>query len=179
MSSGLIILECAVDFIEYGFCTHRGRDVWGKVPNSGFEAHDPLAAQMPPWWAEDDSDEAEQAYERAWQPHDEARDLAAARDLPERERKAVQELLAPATALWPHHQGSGSPLAYQNGRHRAHALMSAGVRSVPPSVTTAAAKPRIAPLDCATCLRAAPSGAHRGLRAVVSRMKESRRCANR
>ena len=54
----------------------------------------PLAAQMPPWWADDDSDEAEQAYERAWQPHDDARDLAAACGLPERERKAVRELLS-------------------------------------------------------------------------------------
>ena len=90
----------------------------------------PLAAQMPPWWAEDDSDAAERAYERAWQPHDEARDLAAVCDLPEHEREAVQELLVrrrPYAAP----PGASSPLAYQNGRHRAHALMSAGVRWVP------------------------------------------------
>ncbi len=85
-------------------------------------AHDiPLAAQSPPWWSADDSDEAEQAYERAWQPHNDARDLATACDLPEREREAVEEL-----------QGSG------------------GYRL---SATTAAAKPRIAHLDVATCLR--------------------------
>lgn len=113
-------------------CYYHGVD-WRRVAAEAVRIarEVPLAAQMPPWWAEDDSDEAEQAYERAWQPHDEVRDLAAACDLPERERKAVQELLAPATALWLHHQGSGSPLAYQNGRHRAHALMSAGVRWVP------------------------------------------------
>jgi hypothetical protein len=91
----------------------------------------PLAAQMPPWWAEDDSDEAEQAYERAWQPHHQADDLAAACDLPERECEAVQELLAPATAIWLHHLAGSPSLDYQNGRHRAQALMSAGVRWVP------------------------------------------------
>jgi hypothetical protein len=57
----------------------------------------PLAAQLPSGWPEDDSDEAEQAYERAWQPQDDARDLAAACDLPEREREAVEELLSPDT----------------------------------------------------------------------------------
>lgn len=91
----------------------------------------PPAAQMPPWWAEDDSDEAEQAYERAWQPHHDAEDLAATCDLPEREREAVEELLSPATAIWLHHPGGSSSLGYQNGRHRAQALMSAGARWVP------------------------------------------------
>jgi hypothetical protein len=91
----------------------------------------PLAAQMPPWWADDDGDEAEQAYERAWQPHDDARDLAAACGLPEREREAVRELLAPATAIWLRHLAGSSSLDYQNGRHRAQALISAGVRWVP------------------------------------------------
>jgi GNAT superfamily N-acetyltransferase len=90
----------------------------------------PLAAQMPPGWAKDDSDEAEEAYERAWQPHERMRELARACGLPERERKAVQELLSPATAIWLVHSGGGG-LGYQNGRHRAHALMSAGVRWVP------------------------------------------------
>jgi hypothetical protein len=91
----------------------------------------PLAAQMPPWFPEDDSDEAEQTYERAWQSHDDARDLAAACTLPERERKAIRELLSPATAIWLHHRAGSSSLDYQNGRHRAYALMSAGVRWVP------------------------------------------------
>jgi hypothetical protein len=90
----------------------------------------PLAAQLPSGWPEDDSDEAEQAYEHAWQPHRDARHLAAACDLPEREREAVEELLGPETAIWLNHSGSSS-LDYQNGRHRAQALMSAGVRSVP------------------------------------------------
>jgi hypothetical protein len=93
-------------------------------------AHEvPLAAQSPPWWPADDSDEAEQAYERAWQPHEHVRDLAAACGLAESEREALRELLDPATAIWPVHMGSS--LDYQNGRHRAHALMSAGVRWVP------------------------------------------------
>jgi hypothetical protein len=91
----------------------------------------PLAAQMPPWYPEDESDEADQAYERAWEPHYQVRDLAARCGLPEREREAVEELINPATAIWLHHQGGSPPLAYQNGRHRAHALMSAGVRWVP------------------------------------------------
>jgi hypothetical protein len=112
-------------------CYYHGVD-WRRV---AFEARRiahqvPLAAQLPPWWPEDDSGEAEKAYEHAWQPHRDARDLAAACDLPEREREAVWELLDPATAIWLHHAGSSS-LDYQNGRHRAHALMSAGVRWVP------------------------------------------------
>jgi len=113
-------------------CYYHSVD-WQKVAAeaSRIAREVPLAAQSPPWWADDDSDEAEQAYERAWQPHDEVRDLAATCDLPEREREAVQELLAPATAIWLHHQGSSSPLVYQNGRHRAHVLMSAGVHWVP------------------------------------------------
>jgi hypothetical protein len=90
----------------------------------------PLAAQLPPWWPQDDSAEAEETYERAYQPHDDTQDLAAACDLPGREREAVQELLDPATAIWLVHTGSSS-LGYQNGRHRAQALMSAGVRWVP------------------------------------------------
>jgi hypothetical protein len=93
----------------------------------------PLAAQPPPspLFSEDDSDESEQAYERAWQPHHDVRNLAAACGLPEREREAVEELLSPATAIWLHHLAGSSSLVYQNGRHRAQALMSAGVRCVP------------------------------------------------
>src|SRR5205823_2695538 len=67
----------------------------------------------------------------AWQPHHHVDDLAAECGLPEREYEAVQELLSPATAIWLHHLAGSSRLVYQNGRHRAHALMSAGVRWVP------------------------------------------------
>jgi hypothetical protein len=113
-------------------CYYHGVD-WRRVGGEAVRIarEFPLTAQMPPWWPEDDSDEAEQAYDRAWQPHDDIRGLAGACDLPEREREAVQELLSPATALWLHHPGRSSSLGYQNGRHRAHALMSAGVRWIP------------------------------------------------
>jgi hypothetical protein len=112
-------------------CYYHSVD-WHKVANEAcrIAREVPLAAQLPPWRPGDDSDEAEEAYERAWKPHDDAQDRAAACDLPEREREAVDELLSPATAIWLVHAGS-SPLDYQNGRHRAHALMSSGVRWVP------------------------------------------------
>jgi len=86
---------------------------------------------MPPWGADDDSDEAEQAYERAWQPHHHADNLAASCDLPEREREAVQELLDPAAAIWLRHESGSFFAGISERRHRAHALMSAGVRWVP------------------------------------------------
>lgn len=90
----------------------------------------PLAAQPPPCGLESDSDEADQAYERAWWPQGQVQELVAACDLPERERGALEELLSPASAIWLVHVGD-SALGYQNGRHRAHALLSAGVRWVP------------------------------------------------
>jgi hypothetical protein len=89
----------------------------------------PLAAQMPPIpWEEPDTEEAADAYERAWEPRHEMGQLAGACDLPERERKAVEELLSPATAISLGHEAGQRHLSYQNGRHRAHALMSTGVR---------------------------------------------------
>lgn len=95
-------------------------------------AHEvPLAAELPPYWPEDDTDEAEEAYERAWEPQDEMRKLARACGLRQREREAVEELLSPATAICLVHSAGERRLGYQNGRHRAHALMSAGVRWVP------------------------------------------------
>jgi hypothetical protein len=112
-------------------CYYHGID-WHKVADEAcrIAREVPLAAQLPPWLPKDDSDEAEEAYERAWKPRDDAQDRAAACDLPERECEAVDELLSPATAIWLVHAG-GSSLGYQNGRHRAHALMSSGVRWVP------------------------------------------------
>ena len=115
-------------------CCYYHRVDWHRVAAeaSRIAREVPLAAQSPPGLPENDSDEAEQAYEHAWQPHDDARDLAAACGLPEREREAVKELLSPATAIWLTHEEEGSSsLGYQNGRHRAQALMSAGVRWVP------------------------------------------------
>jgi hypothetical protein len=113
-------------------CYYHSVDWRTVAAEAGRIAHEvPLAAQLPPSWPEDDSDEAEDAHERAWQPHRDARDLAAACRLPEREREAVGELLSPATAIWLVHAAGSSSLGYQNGRHRAQALMSAGVRWVP------------------------------------------------
>jgi hypothetical protein len=113
-------------------CYYHGVD-WRKVvPEAVRIAHEvPLAAELPPWWPGDDSPEAEEAYERAWKPHGDLRAIAAACDLPERERKAVRELLDPATAIWLCHAAGDEVLGYQNGRHRAHALLSAGVRWIP------------------------------------------------
>ena len=92
----------------------------------------PLAAQLPPIpWEEDDTDEAADAYERAWDPQRDMRQLARTCDLGEREREALRELLSPATAISLGHVSGEHHLSYQNGRHRAHALMSAGVRWVP------------------------------------------------
>ena len=111
-------------------CYYHGVD-WRRAAAEACRiAHEvPLAAQEPPWWPDGDSNEAEEAYRRARQPHDDARDLARACELPKRERTAVEELLNPATAIWLVHYGES--LDYQNGRHRAHALMSAGVRWIP------------------------------------------------
>jgi hypothetical protein len=108
-------------------CYYHSVD-WRRVAAEATRiAHEvPLAAQSPR--REDDSEEA---YERAWQPQWDAEDHAAACGLPEREREAVQELLSPDTAIWLAHEAGSSSLGYQNGRHRAHALMSAGVRWVP------------------------------------------------
>jgi hypothetical protein len=112
-------------------CYYHGVD-WRRVAAHAcrIASEVPLAAQPPPWFPADDSDEAVAAYERAHQPHEQAQGLAEACGLPEREREAVGELLSSATAIWLVHAG-GSSLGYQNGRHRAHALMSAGVRWVP------------------------------------------------
>ena len=115
-----------------GCCCYHSVD-WRRVAAEAVRIarEVPLAAQTPPLWPEDHSDEAEEAYERAWQPHRDADDLATACDLPERECEAIKELLDPGTAIWLHHLAGSSSLDYQNGRHRAHALMSAGVRWVP------------------------------------------------
>jgi hypothetical protein len=91
----------------------------------------PLAAQLPPVMPWDDTEEAADEYERAWEPQHEMWQLARACDLPEREREAVRELLSPATAISLGHQAGPRHLTYKNGRHRAHALMSAGVPWVP------------------------------------------------
>jgi hypothetical protein len=91
----------------------------------------PFAAQLPPWLPGDDTHEEVEAYERAWQPQEEMRQLAPACAPGEREREAVRELLSPATAINVGHEAGDHELGYQNGRHRAHALMSAGVRWVP------------------------------------------------
>jgi hypothetical protein len=112
-------------------CYYHSVD-WRKVVSEAVRiaCEVPLAAQLPPWWPEDDTDEAEEAYERACQPHERMRELVRACDLPEREREAVEELVSPDTAIWLVHSGKGG-LGYQNGRHRAHALIAAGVRWVP------------------------------------------------
>lgn len=75
----------------------------------------PLATQ---WDPPDDCSEADRAHE-----------LAGACGLPEREREAVRDLLNPVTGIDLGHIGRS--LGYANGQHRAHALMSAGVRWVP------------------------------------------------
>jgi hypothetical protein len=72
----------------------------------------PLAAQPPPWLPADDSSEAEAAYERACQPQADLIELVDACDIPERECKAVEELLDPATAIWLHHPAGRSYLVY-------------------------------------------------------------------
>jgi hypothetical protein len=114
-------------------CYYHGID-WRRVAVKAEEiAHAiPLAAQSPPqWWPQNDSDEAKEARKRARQPRHDASALADACDLPEPERSAVKELLSPTTAIWIVHSRASSSLDYTNGRHRAQALMMAGVRWVP------------------------------------------------
>lgn len=113
-------------------CYYHGID-WRRVAVKAAEIARaiPLAAQSSPWWPEDDSDEAQEAYERAWQPCRDVDALAAACDLPEPERKAVKELLHEWTAIRIVHSAATSLLTYTNGRHRSQALMAAGARWVP------------------------------------------------
>lgn len=91
----------------------------------------PLAAMQPPWFPDGDSAEAQAAYDKAHEPLHRVDDLVEECGLPGRERKALDELLSPGTAIviqcWPGSRGIG----YTNGRHRAHALITAGVHFVP------------------------------------------------
>jgi len=111
-------------------CYYHSVD-WPKVAAEAIRLAQkvPLAAQQAAWLPEDDTSESQAAYERVWRPYNDLFELVNECDLPERECEAVTDLLDPAAAICLHHL-AGS-LTYVNGRHRAHALMSAGVRWVP------------------------------------------------
>jgi hypothetical protein len=64
-----------------------------------------------------------------WQgPQDQAERLLAASNLADREREAAASLLDPEDGIILTHCGSDRRLHYTGGMHRAHALLSAGVR---------------------------------------------------